>query len=100
LGHASAEQMRADIVTDDFEAGFVGGHPWTGRYGLRDFIAARSMFFDKDHELVQILEVGPADGERVRGAHSAALLPEEGRLMRRPQRGVHRGGVPHLVVPG
>jgi hypothetical protein len=64
--HASAEQMRADVLTDDFETGFVDGLMWTGLDGLRDFIAARSVFFDEDHDLLQILEVGAADGGRVR----------------------------------
>jgi hypothetical protein len=64
--HASAEQMRADVLTDDFETGFVGGFMWKGLDGLRDFISSRSVFFDEDHDLVQILEVGPADGGRVR----------------------------------
>jgi hypothetical protein len=96
-GHASAEQMRADIVTDDFETGFVGGHMWTGRDGLRDFIAARSMFFD-EHELLQILQVGPADGGRVRARTRLRFF------LRRVDQGAARseeytGDVPHLVVP-
>jgi hypothetical protein len=64
--HASAEQMLADVLTSDFQTGFVGGHMWTGEQGLRDFLSARSVFFDESHELLQIFEVAlEADG-RVR----------------------------------
>lgn len=64
--HASAEQMLADVLTSDFQTGFVGGHMWTGEQGLRDFLSARSVFFDESHQLLQIFEVAlEADG-RVR----------------------------------
>jgi hypothetical protein len=64
--HASAEQMLADVLTSDFQTGFVGGHMWTGEQGLRDFLSARAVFFDESHQLLQIFEVAlEADG-RVR----------------------------------
>ncbi|MGP4003480.1 hypothetical protein [Streptomyces sp. 8N706] len=53
--HASPEEMRAAILTDDFETGFEGGHLWQGEAGLRDFLQVRSVFFDESHEIVQIL---------------------------------------------
>jgi hypothetical protein len=55
--HASAEQMLADVLTSDFQTGFAGGHMWTGEQGLRDFLSARSVFFDESHQLLQIFEV-------------------------------------------
>ncbi|MFD7284000.1 hypothetical protein ACFV80_45255 [Streptomyces sp. NPDC059862] len=55
--HASPEEMLADILTDDFETGFVGGYMWQGEAGLRDFLQARSVFFDESHEMLQILDV-------------------------------------------
>jgi hypothetical protein len=64
--HASAEQMLADVLTSDFQTGFVGGHMWTGEQGLREFLSARAVFFDESHQLLQIFEVAlEADG-RVR----------------------------------
>ncbi|MEV6398990.1 hypothetical protein AB0M39_30125 [Streptomyces sp. NPDC051907] len=52
--HASAERMRAEIVTDDFRTGFVGGLIWQGEQGLRDFLAARAEFFDESHTVEQM----------------------------------------------
>jgi hypothetical protein len=64
--HASAEQMLAEVLTSDFQTGFVGGHMWSEEQGLRDFLSARSVFFDESHQLLQIFEVAlEADG-RVR----------------------------------
>jgi hypothetical protein len=63
--HASAEEMLAEVVTEDFRSGFVGGHMWDGPEGLADFLSARSVFFDESHELLQILEVGRQDDGRV-----------------------------------
>jgi hypothetical protein len=45
---------------------------WKGLNRLRNFISSRSVFFDEDHHLVPILEVGPADGGRVRGRTGCA----------------------------
>src|SRR5215207_6448712 len=56
--HASAEQMLADVLTSDFQTGLVGGHMWTGEQGLRDFLSARSVFFDESHQLLQIFDRG------------------------------------------
>src|SRR5262245_47249882 len=64
--HASAEEMLAEVLTRDFRTGFVGGHMWDGPEGLREFLSARSVFFDESHELLQILEVGPEADGRVR----------------------------------
>jgi hypothetical protein len=64
--HASAEEMLAEVVTGDFQTGFVGGHMWGGPEGLAEFLTARSVFFDESHELLQILEVGRQDDGRVR----------------------------------
>jgi hypothetical protein len=64
--HVSAEQMLAEVVTEDFRTGFVGGHMWDGPEGLAEFLSARSVFFDESHELLQILEVGRQADGRVR----------------------------------
>jgi SnoaL-like domain len=65
-GHPPAEEMMAEILTPDFETGFVGGHLWTGIEGLRDFLSQRSPFFDEKHEIRELLgrSVG-GDGEDV-----------------------------------
>ncbi|MFH0521377.1 hypothetical protein ACHBTE_29880 [Streptomyces sp. M41] len=55
-GHAPAEVMREEILTADFRTGFVDGHVWQGSDGLREFIEARSEFFDESHEVQQIDE--------------------------------------------
>lgn len=56
--HVSAEEMRAAIVTDDFETGFTDGFRWAkGIDGLREFLAARDGFFDERHELDELHDV-------------------------------------------
>jgi hypothetical protein len=60
-GHPEAERMMAEILTPDFQTGFVGGHLWTGVDGLRDFLAQRSPFFDERHEIQELL--GRSGGE-------------------------------------
>ena len=60
-GHPEAERMIEEILTPDFQTGFVGGHLWTGIDGLRDFLAARSPFFDERHEIQELL--GRSGGE-------------------------------------
>ncbi|MFF3328658.1 hypothetical protein ACFYWX_03700 [Streptomyces sp. NPDC002888] len=55
--HAPPDEMYAGILTEDFETGFEGGHMWRGKAGLRDFLQARSVFFDESHEILQILDV-------------------------------------------
>ncbi|MFF3687951.1 hypothetical protein [Streptomyces sp. NPDC002187] len=52
--HASAERMREEVLTDDFRTGFVGGLVWEGDQGLREFLAARSDFFDESHTVEQM----------------------------------------------
>jgi hypothetical protein len=54
--HPSADQMMAEILTNDFETGFVGGHLWSGLDGLRDFLSQREGFFDERHEIEELLE--------------------------------------------
>jgi catechol 2,3-dioxygenase-like lactoylglutathione lyase family enzyme len=54
--HPSAAQMlAADIVTKDFETGFVDGLIWRGLDGLHDFLSQRDGFFDERHDLREIL---------------------------------------------
>jgi hypothetical protein len=60
-GHPPAEEMMAEILTEDFTTGFVGGHLWTGIEGLRDFLAQRRPFFDERHEVQELL--GRSGGE-------------------------------------
>jgi hypothetical protein len=43
-GHAPAEEMLDEILTEDFVTGFVDGHLWRGPDGLKEFLAARSVF--------------------------------------------------------
>ncbi|MFF3322439.1 hypothetical protein [Streptomyces sp. NPDC002889] len=52
--HASAERMRDEVLTDDFRTGFTDGLMWHGEQGLRDFLAARSTFFDESHTVEQM----------------------------------------------
>ena len=33
--------MVEQVLTDDFETGFIGGHVWSGIDGLRDFLSQR-----------------------------------------------------------
>jgi hypothetical protein len=53
--HPSAEVMMGEILTDDFETGFVGGHLWKGLAGLRDFLRQRGGFFDERHTIETLL---------------------------------------------
>jgi hypothetical protein len=54
--HPNAEQMIGVVLTEDFETGFAGGHLWTGRDGLADFLSQRHGFFDERHTLKEITE--------------------------------------------
>ena len=81
--HASAEEMLAEVVTEDFRTGFGGGHMWDGREGLAEFLSARSVFFDESHELLQILEVGRQEDGRVLARTRLRLSPP-------PRRGAAR----------
>jgi hypothetical protein len=62
-GHPSAEAMMAEILTEDFETGFVGGQIWRGIDGLRDFLAQREGFFDEKHTIDELLERTDTDGQ-------------------------------------
>jgi hypothetical protein len=62
--HPSAEAMMKEILTEDFETGFVGGQVWRGIDGLRDFLSQRDGFFDEKHTIEEVLERGD-DGDRI-----------------------------------
>jgi hypothetical protein len=48
--------MLADeVVTSDFETGFVDGFVWRGPDGLADFLSQRDGFFDERHDIRAIL---------------------------------------------
>jgi hypothetical protein len=64
--HPEAEKMMAEILTEDFETGFVGGFLWRGLDGLRDFLHQRDGFFDEDHEVKEVLEGPVLDGDGAR----------------------------------
>ncbi|MGY1609517.1 MULTISPECIES: hypothetical protein [unclassified Geodermatophilus] len=55
--HVPAEQMLAEVLTQDFETGFVGGFTWRGPDGLADFLSTRAVFFDESHEILQLMDV-------------------------------------------
>jgi hypothetical protein len=57
-GHPSAGEMMNEILTEDFETGFIGGQVWTGIDGLRDFLSQRAGFFDEKHTIEKLLERG------------------------------------------
>ena len=64
--HASAQEMMQRVLTKEFETGFVGGFLWRGPDGLADFLAARSVFFDETHEVVQVMEVTQPNADTIR----------------------------------
>jgi capsid protein len=53
--------MMDEILTEDFETGFIGGQVWTGIDGLRDFLSQRAGFFDENHTIEELLERGEED---------------------------------------
>jgi SnoaL-like domain len=55
-GHPSAEAMMKEILTEDFETGFLGGQIWSGIDGLREFLSQRDGFFDESHTIDELLE--------------------------------------------
>lgn len=57
--HATAEEMMATILTDDFQVGFRGGHQWEGPDGLLKYLSQREGIFDERLELRQILSYVP-----------------------------------------
>jgi hypothetical protein len=62
-GHPSAEEMMDQVLTDDFETGFVGGHVWKGLEGLRDFHSQREGLFDERHVIGELLASEQTYGE-------------------------------------
>jgi hypothetical protein len=62
-GHPSAEKMKSEILTEDFETGFLGGQIWRGIDGLRDFLSQREGFFDEKHTIDELLERTDEDGQ-------------------------------------
>jgi SnoaL-like domain len=62
-GHPSAEAMMKEILTEDFETGFIGGQIWSGIDGLRDFLSQREGFFDEKHTIDELLGRADADGQ-------------------------------------
>jgi hypothetical protein len=62
-GHPSAEEMMNQILTEDFETGFIGEQVWTGIDGLRDFLSQRAGFFDEKHTIEELLERGEEGGD-------------------------------------
>jgi SnoaL-like domain len=62
-GHPSAEAMIDEVLTEDFETGFTGGHVWSGLDGLRDFLSQRGGFFDEKHVIDELLERRDLDGD-------------------------------------
>lgn len=62
-GHPSAEAMMKEILTDDFETGFLGGQVWSGIDGLREFLSQRDGFFDENHTIDELLERTDGEGE-------------------------------------
>jgi SnoaL-like domain len=57
-GHPSADEMMGEILTDDFQTGFIGGQVWKGIDGLRDFLSQREGFFDEKHTIKELLGRG------------------------------------------
>jgi SnoaL-like domain len=53
--HATAENMMAEVLTDDFETGFEHGVRWRGIEGLREFLSQRDGFFDEMHTVKDVL---------------------------------------------
>ena len=51
----------SEVVTEDFETGFVGGFVWKGLDGLRDFLSQRDGFFDETHTIEELLDRGGAE---------------------------------------
>ena len=64
--HVPAHEMSQRVLTADFETGFVGGYRWRGADGLAAFLAARSVFFDESHEILQLMDITQPDADTIR----------------------------------
>lgn len=53
--------MMSEVLTEDFETGFIGGQVWTGLDGLRDFLGQHDGGFDERHTIDELLERGRSD---------------------------------------
>jgi SnoaL-like domain len=53
--HPTAEEMMAEVLTEDFETGFEDGARWKAIDGLREFLSQRDGFFDEKHTLADVL---------------------------------------------
>ena len=52
----TADDMRAEAVTDDFRTGMPsGGYQWDGPRGLEDFVRDRKGFVDEQHDIDEVL---------------------------------------------
>lgn len=52
----TADQMRAEAVTDDFRTGMPGGgYQWDGARGLEAFLRDRKGFVDEQHDITEVL---------------------------------------------
>ena len=54
--------MMGEILTEDFETGFIGGQVWKGLDGLSEFLSQRDGFFDEKHTIKELLERDQANG--------------------------------------
>jgi len=64
--HVPAQEMLAQVLTEDFETGFVGGFMWRGPDGLADFLGTRAVFFDESHEILQLMDVERTSDDGIR----------------------------------
>jgi hypothetical protein len=52
----TADDMRAEAVTDDFRTGMPsGGYQWDGPRGREDFLCVRKGFVDEQHDIDEVL---------------------------------------------
>lgn len=88
----TAEQMRAEAVTDDFRTAMPdGGYQWDGPRGLETFLRDRKGFVDEQHDIDEVLsreDIGEVVWLKTRLTFPPAR-PED-------RRGLHRAGLPHL----
>lgn len=52
-----------EILTEDFETGFLGGQIRAGVDGLRDSLSQRDGFFDGKHTIDELLERTDTEGQ-------------------------------------